>query len=596
MRFDLDHYKNLKPQSVDVQPGLTVLVGTNGSGKSSFLEYLFLNNTFENCVVYSSGVNESFSPKYRSYLKSIYRNSQKIVSSTSDDIEMPGGKYFFSKEWAPFLILASSFLSREGSHTALWMRHLGFKVASFGFEVNLPSAFRSKLKIALQNIEEGITDFRFETSQLVKFLNRLTSNELEENLNNTKFKVNWGSVEDLSENPRTVVNDILYRELFDSQLFTALDARINPVKKFFQMLQVLSVGGSGSRFIPLENSLITFNRGGQLLTIQDLSDGEFQILLNAALLDLFDESNSLFLLDEVDAHIHPTMVSKVWSSFDRVLGYAFTTSHNLLTISNTEYNRIIFLEDGTIISDTAKKVKLVEDICGTLFGAPVWKSLLYTVENLVLIDGLGDWDIFKELIVKAGIDFAPLEDSILVIEKSSGTDTNSRENLVKGKLLFVEEMLEMAKKSKIDPSQIKLRNIFMICDSDAYVCTTEGLDIKSGFQARGRVRFNVHSIIWNRRNIEGYLISPTARVHYDAADPADFIWGDLDNFGSLTENLLTQERKQRVDSKPIVRNFIGAEGFDKISMKEYVKRMSADDLDPYLILVFNEVLRLKTRV
>ncbi|WP_369686215.1 AAA family ATPase [Photobacterium kishitanii] len=40
------------------------------------------------------------------------------------------------------------------------------------------------------------------------------------------------------------------------------------------------------------------------LSLSDLSDGEYQILFIYALLDLFDSEDTLFLLDEVDSHLH----------------------------------------------------------------------------------------------------------------------------------------------------------------------------------------------------------------------------------------------------------------------------------------------------
>lgn len=44
MELELKQHKKLKHQQIDIQKGLTVLVGTNGSGKSSFLERLFFDN------------------------------------------------------------------------------------------------------------------------------------------------------------------------------------------------------------------------------------------------------------------------------------------------------------------------------------------------------------------------------------------------------------------------------------------------------------------------------------------------------------------------------------------------------------------------
>lgn len=605
MILQINQRKKLKQQEVEVQQGLTVLVGTNGSGKSSFLESLFFNHIlrdirqqspFGNCIVYSSGVNESFTPLYQAQLKVLYNNSLKLVSSHDTNGLNSRSKYYFSKEWAPFILLASTFLARESSNTIKWMNHFNLKTAYFEFEIYLPSSFKKKLRQAYRNIEEGRSDYGFESSQLVKFVNILVGGDLEEKLAHSRLKISWGDKHNLESHPRSAMNTSISNQIFDTQLFASLDETINPVDSFFQMLQVLSFGGNRTKYISLDLSTIVFSRENQLIGLHDLSDGEFQILLNSALLDLFDQERSLFLLDEIDAHIHSTMIKKVWSSFEGVRGYVFTTSHNLLTISNSDYNRIIFLEDGTIITDSSKKIKLVDDICGTLFGGPVFKSLLYSIENVVLIDDHNDWEIYKTLLIRMGRDVAQLESNLLVLKRNSGTDVNERSNLISPKRSFVDEIKLIAENnSDINSSQIKLKNIFFICDSDAYVFRGAGLDRTSESITIKGNRININSFIWNRRYIESYLISPTARVHDDASPSVEFIWGELDNFGPIAENLLNTTSIKRVKCKEVIKKFIITEnqGFDKMKLSAYISRMNINEIDPYLGEVFDEIINLK---
>lgn len=602
MELELRKHKKLRQQKVNVQNGLTVLVGTNGSGKSSFLERLFFDNIlgnitnqtpFANCVVYSSGVNESFSPLYQKHINVLYQKSLQIVSDHQSGELNLKGKYYFSKEWVPFLLLVSIFFAKANSNVTKWMNHFSIKAVTFDFEVYLPSAFRSKLKQANKNIEEGRADYGFESSQLVKFLNSLCGVQLDEILTQSKVKLSWGSREQIESNPNSVLSAALYRQLFDSGLFASIDQTINPVNKFFQMMQVISSGGTRSKFIPLEKAKITFNREGQLIEINDLSDGEFQILLNSALLDLFDAQNSLFLLDEIDAHIHPTIIKDIWSSFDNINGFAFTTSHNLLTISNTNYNRIIFLEDGTIISDLARKVTLVDDICGTLFGGPVFKSVLNSIEHIVLIDDYNDWEIFKSLMKKKGKDFSKLESRLLIFKKPSGTSRNDRPTLIKSKMDFVDELKKVAEDAKVNPDQVRMKNVFLLCDSDSYISNAEGLDISTINLTIRTKKIAVHSIIWNRRYIESYLISPTARTHYDNVSSENFSWGELDEFGNIVETILNETNRKRIKCKSVIRSFIeSGDGFDCNLMNEYVSRMSCDEIDPYLELVFNKIVEI----
>ncbi|NMV42278.1 AAA family ATPase, partial [Vibrio parahaemolyticus] len=47
------------------------------------------------------------------------------------------------------------------------------------------------------------------------------------------------------------------------------------------------------------------------IELDDLSDGEYQLLFLYALIDLFDAPNTLFLFDEADSHLHYKNVEKL---------------------------------------------------------------------------------------------------------------------------------------------------------------------------------------------------------------------------------------------------------------------------------------------
>jgi hypothetical protein len=305
-------------------------------------------------------------------------------------------------------------------------------------------------------------------------------------------------------------------------------------------------------------------------------------------LDLFDTDNTIFILDEVDAHIHPQLIKDVWSSFSALSGVAVTSSHNIMTISIAEFNRIIFLENGQVLKDHLRKNKLVETLCGAFFAEPVWKSLLYTIETIYLMDGLGDWEIFKSICIKQGLDFERIERNSIIVPRNSNTQRNNRADLILPKEIWVDDFLKSTTRAVIDQGRVKLKNFVLICDSDSYSWDEHRKPLD--FSTTRKRTFNVTSIIWNRRSIENYLISPLARLISNNTPPSDFIWGEVMDFGSVTENNLSERSRKRMNCKAMVQTFINTEtGLSQERLSNYVLTMEDVDLDPYIQLTFNKI-------
>lgn len=597
MRIQTQDFKKLKEQFVDLRQGVNLLIGPNGSGKSSFLEYVFKNNTTNTCVAYSSGINESFSHLYKFHLNKLVKEASKSFFSYSsldeEEEENNNLKFFFTKEWAPFLIYVSSFLSNDGSHTKKWLDNFGLKVTSFEFTVQTSSYYRKKIKASLDSIESGHLDFGPESSRVHKLLSALVNDE-EGILNQPKIRVSNGNNQNPEFTRNARVENSAYDYLFRMSLFSQIDELAGAgnigVARFFQLLQVLSTGKRP--IIPLAETEMSFiNSSQNVIQLSQLSDGEFQLLLLSSLLDLFDSTNSIFILDEVDAHIHPKLIRDVWSSFDGISGYAVTSTHNIMTISVADFNKIIFLESGQILSDHLRKNKLVETLCGAFFAEPVWKSLLYTIETIYLFDGLGDWEIFKAICLKQGLDFERIERNSIIIPRNSDTQRNNRADLIKPKEIWVDDFLRSTSNAEVDQSRVKLKNFILICDSDSYSWDEERKPLD--FSTIRKRAFGVTSIIWNRRSIENYLISPSARLISNNTPSTDFVWGEIMDFGDVTENNLSDRSRKRMNCKPKVQTFINTQmGLSQERLSSYVSNMDAADIDPYIQLVFNKIFEM----
>src|SRR5690606_32079692 len=239
------------------------------------------------------------------------------------------------------------------------------RISSFYFEIKLPANYRNRLKKSHKMLEKGESDFGFESLKINKFLYDLIGDN-DILLNYSKVPIFWGDTDYKRDSSHPILLTTLYNQIFDSSLFSSIGFNTNDLKiEFFRVLQALSSGGSKSNFIDLNKTRMNLvKNSNELLDLSDLSDGEFQILINASIVDLFDSEESIFLLDEIDAHLHPGVVSKVWKTFSDLQGYALSSSHNVVSISNSDYRKIFFLKNGDLVSEVKSKISLLDEVCG----------------------------------------------------------------------------------------------------------------------------------------------------------------------------------------------------------------------------------------
>lgn len=253
------------------------------------------------------------------------------------------------------------------------------------------------------------------------------------------------------------------------------------------------------------------------IELDDLSDGEYQLLFLYALIDLFDAPNTLFLFDEADSHLHYKNVEKLWSLLHSIQGHAITTTHLLDSISAKE-NRIEHLkvvEHGRINEDN--KIKQLISRLSVLSRA---KSVEFEVcgklPSIAMLDDENDWVIFVKLAEKKGHDVTRIA-TISPLKKSSSY-TCDDDTLGEIKVNWVKALGS-------SESQIFTRKIFLICDRDEANPNWK----PNGVQLAGRTygelvssikwaegyRVDTFLLAWKRREVKHYLLSFTALSHHN---------------------------------------------------------------------------------
>ena len=501
---------------------VATLIGENGSGKSSILQSVFEQRLAGRdhgnlrVVCFSSGQNENYSEKFSAYLK---RERQAGRSLNLDC-------FYFDKSWSKLLIFLATAIKRNGKVRSFLVEH-EYVNESQQDKDDLSTTFKCAFKVdknyiarvqdALKREERGEADTLRATPyfrSLESFITNLISREYE-------FE------EPLRKRTVDLTANGLIRVSFDyPRQLQAGDDEAEPGEPNAQAMATnwdpevafFTQAADNNYFIDKPRCQLVFNNN---IELDQLSDGEYQLLFLYALIDLFDSENTLFLFDEADSHLHYKNVEKLWALLHSIQGHAITTTHLLDSISAKE-NRIEHLkvvEKGRISEDN--KIKQLINRLSVLSRA---KSVEFEVcgklPNIALLDDYNDWIIFTKLAARAGLDISRL--AVVHAMKRSSSYATANETFGKGKIDWLHGL------SKVE-SPLVTTQIFMICDRDEAALDWNAVN---GVQVNGHVyrdllnairwpqgmRVTPYLLAWKRREIKNYLLSHSALQHHGALD------------------------------------------------------------------------------
>ncbi|WP_272659057.1 AAA family ATPase [Providencia manganoxydans] len=495
-----------QPQTLYIKKVAT-LIGENGSGKSTILQSIFSEGLNDDghahlrTVCFSSGQNESFSKHFNEHVKKIRRRGKSMVLSS----------FYYDKTWSKLLVFLATTLVRDGK-TRAFLLEKGYAKESqdinrddisskLSFSFRVDKRYAQRVQDALKKEEFGEKGTLRQTPfyrSLESFVEELIDREylFEERLSTKKL------------------------ELSSYDLLSVKFARINPDEDLDEVdfgddpsISFLTQAVNGNFINKRSFKLMLLGN----IELDDLSDGEYQLLFLYALIDLFDAPNTLFLFDEADSHLHYKNVEKLWSLLHCIQGHAITTTHLLDSISAKE-NRIEHLkvvEHGRINEDN--KIKQLISRLSVLSRA---KSVEFEVcgklPSIAILDDENDWAIFVKLAERKGHDITRIA-SINPLKKSSSY-TCDDDTLGEVKVNWVKALGS-------SESQIFTRKIFLICDRDEanpnwkpngvqLAGKTYGELVSSIKWAEG-YRVDTFLLAWKRREVKHYLLSFTALSHHN---------------------------------------------------------------------------------
>lgn len=487
---------------------VATFIGGNGSGKSSILKSIFDeklkagSTLYEDykVVCFSSGQNESYSERFAHYLNTERTNKRALSLDC----------FYYDKSLAKLLI----FLSTTGDPGGLvrkFLRQNNYVVES-DYDEDESTKLSFDVKVDKAYIEQVKQANKVEASGNSDVITNKAYHQTLSNFINTLIDEGYEFDEPISLKTVNLTQDIISNVDFEADEYTSFDSKT----MFFTQ------AADNDYFIVKSSFEIEFARvnelegeGNKTLRLEDMSDGEYQLLFLYALVDLFDRENTLFLFDEADSHLHYKNIALLWSTFNEISGKAITTTHLLDSISKSGIGRLRVIENGQIktsekISYLASRLTELSEINNTQL------KTMSIAENIVFMDDEDDWEIFTLLAIrklaKTEGDVTKMKEffnRFVVIKQESGYEKNTQ--------IFGDKKLKRLENftDYLEGHPHNTKNVYLICDRDEFSLTNIGtgkcdlLVQQAGIEKFNKNKLTRHLLSWKRREIKHYLICPS---------------------------------------------------------------------------------------
>ena len=277
-------FKNIKEQTFDLSThnGLTLLIGNNGCGKSNLLEsisYIFFK-LYQNEKDFSI----DFALKY------------KMFDNSDVDIKFQDNELVENIQSYPKRVIAIY----SGEEQRMWSKYYSPIYSSYIKSINrqaqdgtLPQMlYLSKLMWNIALLSLLCSEAEDNQSFVREFLGITEVNKIE-------FTIQHDNDAEYKGSPiLNLVGKLAKASHYTLDEFKQIVDYID-INTIFIYLYIASAFYKKNSL--LKNIVITFNGG---LTIKDLSEGQKKLMLVKAALEFAGAENTLYLLDEPDAHIH----------------------------------------------------------------------------------------------------------------------------------------------------------------------------------------------------------------------------------------------------------------------------------------------------
>ena len=409
-------FKNLDVSLENNTSGVMAFIGNNGSGKSNLLEaisaiFKHLYNKKEKNIpstfslIYTIGIGE------KDTIKITKEEKSSVITEINDKIESNFNNYL------PKQIVAIY----SGEEDRLWRKYYEPMYNDFIKKTNKGSQAEFPKMLYLNK-------FHWHISLLCLLLNCFNNPEdkfCEEilginSVHSVKFEFNKSIYKGYSNN--SVLQFIRAIDSKDKYTLEELQKTIqNYGIDISKVFKYLSIAFTPKEEKILQNITIEYNDN---LNIEDFSEGEKKMILVKAALEFAAQEDSLFILDEPDAHIHLSnkiQIRNVLEEYQQNRQIIITTHSPTLTKAIPKEG-IYCLEKGKV-----KEFKDIVEVTKYLADQGDIYKLLFSKSNILIVEGKTDDKYIKKAIELYKDEFPNLDFQILRV---GGTDDENIKNLI----------------------------------------------------------------------------------------------------------------------------------------------------------------------
>ena len=415
IRLKIVNFKNIQGQTFDFSNhnGLTLLIGNNGSGKSNVLE--FISRVFKNLLGNATDFKSDFemdwdtdghhneikfynghlTEKHDGNPKSVMNQMdypKRVIAIYSGESERLWNEYY-KPVYNAFITNINQNQQQGGVNVntvfpqLLYLNRFYWNIALLSLLCSDSPDIQAFVRDGLHvSSVEGVTiKFKerqqyahFAVSPVLAFVNRIDGKE-----------------EYTLDELKQIMND------------TGVDAQ--------QLFEYLYIAYTPKNLKIIESISIHFNHG---LTIEEMSEGLKKRLLIRAALEMAGNENTLFLLDEPDAHVHIDNKAAIIDTIKqfRLNRHVFITSHSPSVCKDVDASSIVLMDNGkpeAVGNQLEAGKKLTTDIALI--------NMLFTNKHLILTEGKTDIQYIQKAISLFAANYPTLAGAVEFVELS-GTD------------------------------------------------------------------------------------------------------------------------------------------------------------------------------
>jgi predicted ATP-dependent endonuclease of OLD family/predicted transport protein len=375
----IEGYKNLNIELIH-NSDIIALIGNNGSGKSNLLEALSL--IFRSLYKKSEMVSFDYCIEYENTLHKnikIEKSKSKITFKVDNVVAISIDDFLPKKVVAIY----------SGEEDRLWSKIYFPIYDDFVKSINKSSQtgiltktnqmpqmlYLNKYYWHLSLLSLVISDLPDNQDFVKNVLKIKTIDKIKFDFNTSNYKGYAGSVvldfiniiDKKSEYTVAEFKKIIADNgIADADLFNYLYIANSP---------------KGSKIV--NDIIILYN---EHLTIEDFSEGEKKLLLIKAAFEFAEQEDSLFILDEPDAHIHlnnKEQIVKTFEPYKKNRQIVITTHSPTVTQAIDDDKSLFMVSKGTIIE--RKKQEIISDLTDEFWNKHQQSSFLSSQKKLILL-------------------------------------------------------------------------------------------------------------------------------------------------------------------------------------------------------------------